>query len=101
MTERPASRLALAIPLILGIVAVGYGTLQASRLGWTTDDAYISFRYADNLVHGRGLVFNVGERVEGYSNFLWTLWCALGIRLGYAPEAWARFWSSLRPVHLH
>src|ERR1700737_1128695 len=46
------------------------------------DDAFISFRYADNLAHGLGLVFNAGERVEGYSNFLWTLILAGGARLG-------------------
>lgn len=38
--------------------------------GLAVDDAYISFRYATNLIHGHGLVFNPGERVEGYSNFL-------------------------------
>jgi hypothetical protein len=37
------------------------------------DDAFISFRYAANLVAGHGLVFNPGERVEGYTNFLWTI----------------------------
>lgn len=37
------------------------------------DDAFISFRYAKNLVDGFGLVFNLGERVEGYTNFLWTI----------------------------
>jgi hypothetical protein len=37
------------------------------------DDAYISFRYAENLARGSGLVFNPGERVEGYSNFLWVV----------------------------
>lgn len=37
------------------------------------DDAYISFRYAQNLARGNGLVFNPGERVEGYTNFLWTV----------------------------
>jgi len=37
------------------------------------DDAYISFRYAQNLADGQGLVFNSGERVEGYSNFLPTI----------------------------
>ena len=90
---RSFSRPALAAPIILGIAALAYGTLQASRLAWTTDDAYISFRYAEHLINGHGLVFNLGERVEGYSNFLWTLWCALGLRLGLAPEAWANFWS--------
>jgi len=36
------------------------------------DDAFISFRYAQNAVRGIGLVFNPGERVEGFTNFLWT-----------------------------
>jgi hypothetical protein len=40
---------------------------------WGLDDAYISYRYAENLVRGEGLVFNRGERVEGYSNFLYVL----------------------------
>jgi hypothetical protein len=33
----------------------------------------ISMRYAASLVAGHGLVWNPGERVEGYTNFLWTL----------------------------
>ncbi|MEO8666684.1 MAG: hypothetical protein ABI462_14415, partial [Ignavibacteria bacterium] len=37
------------------------------------DDAYISFRYIQNFVNGNGLVFNIGERVEGYTNLLWVL----------------------------
>jgi arabinofuranosyltransferase len=37
------------------------------------DDAYISFRYARNMLRGEGLVYNPGERVEGYTNFLWVL----------------------------
>lgn len=44
---------------------------------WVQDDAYVSFRYARNLVAGDGLVYNVGDRVEGYTNFLWTLLSAL------------------------
>ena len=38
-----------------------------------TDDAFISFRYVRNLLEGHGLVFNPGEYVEGYTNFLWIL----------------------------
>ena len=34
---------------------------------WAQDDAYVSFRYARNLVRGHGLVYNVGEPVEGYT----------------------------------
>jgi hypothetical protein len=56
--------------LALGL-AVAY--FLAYRVLWLCDDAYISFRYARNLAEGHGLVFNPGERVEGYTNFLWTL----------------------------
>lgn len=46
------------------------------------DDAFISFRYSANLATGQGLVFNSGELVEGYSNFLWTFIFAGVYRLG-------------------
>src|SRR5687767_8859993 len=46
------------------------------------DDAFISFRYADNLARGLGLVYNSGERVEGYTNFLWTVLLAGGAAVG-------------------
>lgn len=46
------------------------------------DDAYISWRYARHLVSGHGLVFNPGERVEGYTNFLWTIVSVPFIALG-------------------
>ena len=39
--------------------------------GRRCDDLHALWR---NLAHGVGLVWNPGERVEGYSNFLWTLY---------------------------
>lgn len=53
--------------------------------GWLVDDAYISFRYAKNLINNHGLVFNTGEKVEGYTNFLWTMFIALTMKLGADP----------------
>ncbi|TAK35068.1 MAG: hypothetical protein EPO21_07425 [Chloroflexota bacterium] len=50
---------------------------------YTVDDAFISFRYARNLASGLGLVFNPGERVEGYTNFLWTVLMSGGYWLGF------------------
>jgi len=41
------------------------------------DDAMISMRYAYNLAHGHGLVWNVGERVQGFTNPLWVFYMAL------------------------
>jgi hypothetical protein len=55
---------ALFVPLVLSILAA---------LDFVKDDAYISFRYAHNLVTGKGFVFNVGDRLEGITNILWTL----------------------------
>ena len=54
-----------------------------------TDDAFISFRYVRNLLEGHGLVFNPGEYVEGYTNFLWilelaALWDLFGLRPEHA-----------------
>jgi arabinofuranosyltransferase len=52
----------------------------------TSDDAFISLRYAQNFAEGQGLVFNpTGERVEGFSNPLFTLVCAALLRVGVAP----------------
>ena len=59
------------------------------------DDAFISFRYAKNLVEGHGLVFNPGERIEGYSNFLWVILMAGGINLGIFPELFSIIISAL------
>lgn len=54
------------------------------------DDAFISLRYARNLAQGQGLVFNPGERVEGYTNFLWTVALAIPHVLHANAVTWAQ-----------
>ncbi len=54
------------------------------------DDAFISLRYARNLAAGRGLVYNPGERVEGYTNFLWTVASSLPFLAGWDAPAFLR-----------
>jgi len=68
-------------PLRVGLLAVvcTLAVVWGWSLIWASDDAYISFRYAENLAKGHGLVFNPGERVEGYTDYLWTLIAALTI----------------------
>lgn len=56
----------------------GYTHADLSGHAWGSDNAYISYRYARNLAEGHGLVFNPGERVEGYSNFLYMILISLG-----------------------
>ena len=72
-----STRWGILLGCALTIVVVGH--LHFANI--TFDDAFISFRYAENLATGRGLVFNVGERVEGYSNFLWTVLFAVPVWL--------------------
>lgn len=67
MLSRP-SKLSLYATLIAAL-----GIVFAIVNRFVQDDAYISFRYARNLSDGLGLVWNQGERVEGYTNFLWTV----------------------------
>lgn len=70
----------------LGILAVG----SAAYAGYVKDDAFISLRYARNLLAGHGLVFNPGEPVEGYTNFLWVLFGVPPIALGVSPVLWLK-----------
>ncbi|HSP07894.1 MAG TPA: hypothetical protein VLR94_12000 [Acidobacteriota bacterium] len=62
---------------------------------WMLDDAFISFRYAENLASGNGPVYNVGERVEGYTCFLWVALLALGNRAGFHTPAAAQWLGCL------
>ena len=64
---------------------------HALMFDFVNDDAYISFRYARNLSEYGQLVFNLGERVEGFTNFLWTILLAGGIHLGWSPVHLSRF----------
>ena len=69
-------------------------SILTSMAWFMTDDAFITFRYVRNFVEGNGLVFNPGERVEGYSNFLWALELAAIWRIfGLPPEAVAQWLS--------
>ncbi|HEU4413088.1 MAG TPA: hypothetical protein VFS43_48045 [Polyangiaceae bacterium] len=83
MTPRlraPGARVALAVAAIAALLA-----WQAALVGdFRIDDAYISFSFAKNLAAGEGLVYSRGERVEGYSNFLWVVLCAPAYALGGA-----------------
>ncbi|MGB1700265.1 MAG: hypothetical protein ACPHRO_09945, partial [Nannocystaceae bacterium] len=69
------------------VLAIG---LFVHRGMWvfTCDDAYISFRYARNLAELGALTYDPSHTppVEGYTNFLWVVLLAAGMKLGVAPE---------------
>lgn len=89
-------RRALA-PLLL-VAIVGGFLAHVWAFDFVTDDAYISFRYAENLAHHGALEFNLGERVEGFTNFLWTVLLAGALELGVLPELASRVLGALLGV---
>lgn len=71
-SEQPARGDRL-VPGLVALLFVAHAAFYfVAEGGDAVDDAYISFRYAQNAILGHGLVFNPGERVEGFTNFLWT-----------------------------
>ncbi len=79
-------RLGGSIPTLIFTLIAIWLVLSSQILGtWVIDDAFISFRYAQHFIQGNGLVFNAGERVEGYTNFLWTMVIAGVMQIGADP----------------
>ena len=66
--------LSIVIPIATSLVYLMAGVIFDADL---VDDTYIFLRYAENLASGHGLVFNIGEYVEGFSSPLWMI--CLGI----------------------
>ena len=85
---------------VLAALAI-YAMVVAVSRWWICDDAFISLRYAQYFVAGHGLVYNVGERVETYTNlgFVWLLWLAqaLGIDL-FVAATWLGYGAAVGAV---
>ncbi len=83
-------------PWLALLVALGLLAFYANDLkSWMLDDAFISFRYAENFAEGKGLVFNEGERVEGYTTFLWVFVLGLANKLGFDTVMASRWLGAL------
>ncbi|NOY05755.1 MAG: hypothetical protein GXO82_03845 [Chlorobi bacterium] len=68
---------------LLSFAAFIFVFMYLHDFSYTMDDAFISFRYAQNLASGHGLVWNPGETpVEGYTNFLWVMVLTAAIKAG-------------------
>lgn len=79
-----AHPLKMLLILILFLLALGFNNR------FIQDDAFISFRYAENFANGHGLIYNIGyEPVQGYTNFLWTLLLSIGSYLNLELISWS------------
>ena len=91
--------------LMIFTIILIYFALSIVSFSTTSEDAYISYRYANNLAHGFGLVFNEGgEVVEGFSNPLWvfllTGFSFLGINVGFAGRCLGLLFGALTLVEI-
>jgi hypothetical protein len=95
----PAGGLRAALrtpPALAGIALVAISRVVFAWLIPTVnEDAFITFRYAGNLVSGLGAVYNPGERVLGYTSPLWMLWNAAGIATLRDPVLWSHLGAGL------
>ncbi len=55
----------------INLVLLGAFTWVLYQTAWLCDDAYISYRTAENLVTGYGLTWNPAERVQAFTHPLW------------------------------
>ncbi|MCK4461922.1 MAG: hypothetical protein KAW46_08955 [candidate division Zixibacteria bacterium] len=63
-----------ALPILPALMMFGW---LANKFWFIQDDAYISYRYVANFLNGHGLVYNIGERIEGFTNFGWVIYLIL------------------------
>lgn len=76
----------LVMPLLIFILGAAIWAVVVLYTRFTLEDAYITFRYARNIVLGRGFVFNTGERVLGTTTPLQTLTLAIAA-LPFGPDS--------------
>src|ERR1044071_9711946 len=70
------------MPVIIALLAIIVRIVLLRVTHCTIEDAFITLRYADNIAHGQGFVYNPGERVLGTTTPLFTLILALATWLG-------------------
>ena len=80
--RRRAGPQAAAVGTVTGALffAIGYERINNAH---PHEDAYILFRYVENIVAGHGIAFNVGgPRSEGATDFLWLMLVSGSTALG-------------------
>jgi arabinofuranosyltransferase len=93
--DRPSPEIHPPVYAFLAVaLALAAYVLMVWNLNLVMDDLFITLRYAKNLADGHGLVFNIGERVEGYTCFLWVVILAGLARLGVDIESASRALSA-------
>jgi arabinofuranosyltransferase len=80
------NRLALLLIALTTLAAISTAVMAFLALEAAVDDAYIVYRYVERFVASKGLTFNDGERVEGFTSLLWTVLLTFPARVGLRPH---------------
>lgn len=80
----------VALLLALGVMLLG----SIMRLG-VFEDAYITFRCAQNFAADHGLVYNPGQKIEATTNFLYAILIGLAMKAHLNPAHVARVLNHL------
>jgi hypothetical protein len=72
MTQEGKHRLILILASLSYLMAVSI-FLYLLFAGWAYDDPFITYRYASNLAHGLGFVYNPGQRIQSTTTPLFAL----------------------------
>ena len=95
------NKICLAVEFIPILIILSCAIYFAWDLRWVCDDAFISFRYANNLSEGSGLVYNPNEFVEGYTNFSWTLLMSLPLLWGVDVLLFSHIFDSILHIGMY
>jgi len=71
--------------IIISLLAIIISIIYSYKLKWLGDDIFIALRYVQNFVAGDGLVYNIGEKVEGFTDFLWLMLISLFSKFNFNP----------------
>ena len=69
------------------IFIIAYYLYLCNKVGFIQDDTYITLQYAKHFADGNGLVFNIGQRVEGFTSLIWVLLLSFTYKLGFNIES--------------
>ena len=93
MRRKQGSWLFLMAGLIPMLVIMAWGMLRSPQNAF--DDAFITYRYADNLRNGLGLVYNPGEWILGTTAPFYAMLLGILSSLGETVEWWGHWVSVL------
>ena len=86
--------------LLLSLLVAALFSIGLYLYNYIPDDTFITLRYARNVSRGEGFVYNTGEPIEGYTNFLWLILLVTAHALGLPFVMTARIMSLVFTVTL-